>query len=344
MDDSLRIIAAFATGLAVTYLAVPLAERVAARTDFYDRPGGGYKEHRRSTPYLGGTTVVAGFLVASMVFSETLSGFRVPALCALVMLIVGTIDDRVGLGIAPRLASEVGVGAAVWAAGQGWQLGSFEILDLAVTVAWVVGLINAYNLMDNIDGATATVAGTSAIGIGSLALLENDPMLAVVCFSLAGSCAGFLPHNLARPSKMFLGDGGSMPIGFILAVAVMAVPQGSVGLPALAVALLSVGVPVLDMAAVIISRRRRGAGVFVGGRDHLTHRLFRYLDSERLVAGVLALSQGLLCLIAVLLVQGSNRVLIVGLSAVALGAAAAVFAAIEPIGSGLQRTRRSEAK
>lgn len=341
MDDSLRIIAAFTTGLAVTYLAVPLVERVAARTDFYDRPGG-YKEHHRPTPYLGGTTVVTGFLVASMIFSEALSGFRVPAACALILLVVGTIDDRVGLGITPRLASEVGVGVAAWAAGQGWQLGSFEMLDLAVTVAWVVGLINAYNLMDNLDGALATVAGTSAIGIGSLALLEGEPMLAVVCFSLAGSCAGFLPHNLARPSKMFLGDGGSMPIGFILALAIMVVPQDPVGLPALAVALLCVGVPVLDMAAVIVYRRRRGARVFVGGRDHLTHRLFRYLDSERLVAGVLVLGQGLLCLTAVLLCRSSNPVLILGLSTVALGAAASIFAAIEPIGSSLRRTRQSD--
>lgn len=287
--------------------------------------------------------VIFGFLVASAIFADVLADFRVPALCALVLLVVGTIDDRVNLGIGIRLIVEVGVAVAVWAAGQGWNLGGPEMLDLLVTIGWVVGLINAYNLMDNLDGATATVAGTSAAGIGAVAALLNDPMLAATCFALAGACLGFLPHNLARPSKMFLGDGGSMPIGFILAAAVMLIPMEHPGLPALAIGCLVVGVPVLDMAAVIVSRRRRGVGVFVGGRDHMTHRLFRYLDSERSVSGILALSQGFLCLVAVVLCQGSTGAFIVGISILALGVAAVGLAAIEPIGSGLQRVRQDDA-
>lgn len=333
--------AALATGLVVTCLAVPLAERLAARTDFYDRPGG-YKEHYRPTPYLGGMAVILGFLVAAFIFSDALADFRVPALCALILLVVGTIDDRVNLGIVPRLFVEVGVAVAVWATGHGWQLGSGEVLDLLVTVGWVVGLINAYNLMDNLDGAAATAAGTSAVGTGVVAALLADPMLASTCFALGGACVGFLPRNLARPSKIFLGDGGSMPAGFLLAAAVMALPQGHPGLPALAIACLLVGVPLLDMAAVIVSRRRRGVGVFTGGRDHLTHRLFRYLDSERSVAVILAVSQGFLCLVAMLLCQGSGSAATVIISMIALGATALGFASIEALGSGLERVRQDD--
>lgn len=342
MDDSVRILVAFAAGLVLTYLAVPLAARLAARTDFYDHPGG-YKEHHRPTPYLGGLTVISGFLIASLVFADQLADFRVPAICAVVLLVVGTIDDRINLGIAPRVILEVGVAVAVWAAGQGWQLGSYEFLDLFVTIAWVVGLINAYNLMDNLDGSTATVAGTSAVGVGLLAALLSDPMLAATCFALAGACLGFLRHNLASPSRMFLGDGGSMPIGFILAAAVMVVPYESPGLPALALGCLVAGIPLLDMGAVIVSRRRRGVGVFVGGRDHVTHRLFRYLDSERRVSSVLVISQGFLCLIALILCRGSSNVVVVGMSAAALVASALVLAAIEPIGSGFRRVRQKDA-
>ncbi len=341
MDESLRIIAAFTTALAVTYLAVPLAAKLAARTNFYDRPGG-YKEHHQPTPYLGGMVVIAGFLVASTIFADMLADFRVPAFCALVLLVVGTIDDRANLGIGIRLVVEAGVGVAVWAAGQGWQLGYGEMLDLLVTISWVVGLINAYNLMDNLDGATSTVAGTSAAGIGVLAAMLDAPMLAAICFALAGACAGFLPHNLARPSRMFLGDGGSMPIGFILAAAAMLIPHGYSGVSALALGSLVVGVALLDMGAVIVSRRRRGVGVFVGGRDHMTHRLFRYLNSERLVSGVLALSQGSLCFIAVVLCQGSSDVVIIGFAIAALGAGALGLAAIEPIGSSLRRVRQDD--
>jgi UDP-GlcNAc:undecaprenyl-phosphate GlcNAc-1-phosphate transferase len=251
----------------------------------------------------------------------------------LLIMVVGTFDDRVNLGITPRLVSEIGVAVAVWAAGQGWQLGSSEAVDLIVTVAWVVGLINAYNLMDNLDGATPTLAVISAVGVGVVAAVQGDPMLAAICFALAGACIGFLPHNLARPSKMFLGDGGSMPIGFTLAVAVMMVPQDPSGLPALAVGVLLVSVPLLDMAAVIVSRRRRGVEIFVGGRDHMTHRLFRFLNSERLVAVTLAWSQGLLCLVAVVLSQCTASFSIVGLSILVLSVAAVGSATIDPIGS-----------
>lgn len=341
MDEPLRIVAALATGFATVTLAVPVAERVAARTNFYDRPGG-YKEHGRPTPYLGGAAVVLGFIVAAVAFADSLADFRVPTICALILLAVGTIDDRVNLGIIPRLIVEIGVGVAVWAAGQGWETGSGGVLDLLLTVGWVVGVINAFNLMDNLDGAAATVAGTSAAGVGAVATLQGSPILVAICFALSGACAGFLPHNLARPSRIFLGDGGSMPIGFILAAAIMVLPQSHPGLPAFAIACLLVGVPLLDMAAVIVSRRRRGVGVFTGGRDHLTHRLYGYLGSERMVAAVLAASQGFFCLVAVLLSQGVSGAAIIATSTVVIGAAAIGFASIELIGSGLRRVRQDD--
>jgi len=332
VDEVTQLALVSATGFAITCLVVPGVAKVATATGFLDHPSG-YKEHQRPTPYLGGLAVVIGFLGSSLVFADALAEFRVPAICVLLLLIVGTVDDSVNLGIAPRLAVEIGVAVVVWTAGQGWQLGSSAALELIVTVGWVVGLINAYNLMDNLDGATPTVAATSGIGVGVLAAVQGDPMLAAICFALASACLGFLPHNLARPSKIFLGDGGSMPIGFILAVAVMMVPQNALGLPALAIGALLVGVPLLDMAAVIVSRRRRGVGVFVGGRDHMTHRLFLVLDSERLVAGTLAGGQGTLCVVAVILSQRSSGTMIVGLSILFLSIAVVGIAAIGPIGS-----------
>jgi UDP-GlcNAc:undecaprenyl-phosphate GlcNAc-1-phosphate transferase len=134
-----------------------------------------------------------------------------------------------------------------------------------------------------------------------------------------------------------------MPIGFILAAAVMVLPQDNPGLPALSLGCLVVGVPLLDMAVVIVSRRRRGVGVFVGGRDHMTHRIFRYLDSERSVSGVLAVSQGALCLVALVFSRTFGSTAIVGLSIVALGVATVGIAAIEPIASRLRRVSPGEA-
>ncbi len=340
MADGLRMAAAFAVALLGTWLAVPLAVRLASRTAFYDRPGG-YKEHRQPTPYLGGAAVIAGFLAAAAIFADGLSGLRLAALCALALLAVGTLDDRVNLGISARLAVEVGVAVALFASDEGWQVASADWVNLAITILWVVGLINAFNLMDNLDGAASTVAAVSAAGTGALALVESDAILAAVCLSLAGACAGFLPSNLARPSKIFLGDGGSMPIGFILAAATMALPHDASGGLAVAVSALLVGLPLLDTAMVVLSRLHRGVSPFRGGRDHMTHRLVKQLGSERHVAAALAVTQGIMCAAAIALHGSGSPTVVLGSETLMLIAVVAALASVEPLSRLGHRIRRA---
>jgi UDP-GlcNAc:undecaprenyl-phosphate GlcNAc-1-phosphate transferase len=204
---------------------------------------------------------------------------------------VGTVDDRYGLGPLTRMAIEVGVGAVLYAGGVGWTFFSSDALDFAFTVVFVVGVVNAYNLMDNMDGATATVAGVSAAVLGVLAA-QRSVALAAIAFALSGACLGFLRFNLASPARIFLGDGGSMPIGFVVAALIMAMPgTGHLGWAVVPVAVVLVGLPALDTTLVVVSRLRRGAGVFTGGRDHLTHRLRVKLGSARRIALVLGASQ-----------------------------------------------------
>jgi UDP-GlcNAc:undecaprenyl-phosphate GlcNAc-1-phosphate transferase len=171
-------------------------------------------------------------------------------------------------------------------------------VDLAVTLLWVVGLTNAFNLMDNMDGAAGTVGAVSAAGAGALATANGDPALGAIAFALAGACAGFLRFNLARPSRIFLGDAGSMPVGLVVAATIMASPEGSLGWAGLLALAPLAGLPIFDTTLVVISRSRRGLAVLSGARDHLTHRLLEPLGSARAVAAVLAAAQGLLCLLA----------------------------------------------
>jgi UDP-GlcNAc:undecaprenyl-phosphate GlcNAc-1-phosphate transferase len=291
-----RLAAAFAVGLLVTALTTAPVRRLAIRIDFFDRPIG-YKQHLRPTPYLGGAAVMAGFLVGAIALGSGLSRFAAATLCAIALFAVGTLDDRVGLGIAPRLGVQLAAGTALWLSGAGWELGS-GVTDLTLTLVWVIGVTNAFNLMDNLDGATATVGGVSAAGIGVLAVSAGDAALGAFAFALAGACTGFLPHNLARPSRIFLGDGGSASIGFLVAATVMMCPHASLGLTALLAFAPLAGLPIFDTTLVVISRYRRGAPILSGGRDHLTHRLFEWLRSERSVAIVLAVGQSLLVLLA----------------------------------------------
>jgi UDP-GlcNAc:undecaprenyl-phosphate GlcNAc-1-phosphate transferase len=154
------------------------------------------------------------------------------------------------------------------------------------------------------DGATGTVAAVSGATLGVLALAQGSAELAAIALALSGACLGFLPFNLASPSRIFLGDGGSMPIGFVVAAAIMAVPgTGDLGWAFVPVAVVLVGLPALDTTLVVVSRLRRRAGVFTGGRDHLTHRLRAKLGTPRRVAALLAASQAFFVGIGAVLVS-----------------------------------------
>ena len=220
MLDELRLALAFAVGSGAALIIVPAAIWIAWRTDFLDRPVG-YKKHARPTPCLGGPAVMLAFLPAALLLGGGASQFGVIVVCALGLSLVGAVDDRVGLGPLVRILAEIAAATALWSAGLAWDVSQSEMVNLAAAIFWVVGVVNAFNLMDNLDGAAGTVGGVSAAGAGALAAVEGDLLLAALAFSLSGACAGFLPFNLAQPARVFLGDGGSMPIGFVVAAVVM---------------------------------------------------------------------------------------------------------------------------
>jgi UDP-GlcNAc:undecaprenyl-phosphate GlcNAc-1-phosphate transferase len=303
LPDEARLIAAFFLALGAAFAATPAAIAVAGRTDFHDHPVG-YKGHSRPTPYLGGAAVLGGFLVAAALLGGEFARLSPIVGCTCALWALGTLDDRLGLGAWPRVTAECIAAMVLWATGLGWNVFPGGGADLALTVAWVVGLVNAFNLIDNMDGAAATIAAVTSVAVGGLAVLEGDVPLAILVFGLAGACLGFLPYNLASPARIFLGDGGSLPIGFVIAASLMAVPMApELGLEHVLAATLLVGVPVLDTTLVSVSRRRAGVSLWTGGRDHLTHRLQTRLGTARTVALSLGAIQAGLGAVAVSVVQ-----------------------------------------
>ena len=208
---------------------------------------------------------MAGFLPAAIALGGGASDFLVIVLGAVGLSAVGTVDDRVGLGPLFRVLAELAAAFALWNADLGWSVFHSEAANLILTLVWVVGLVNAFNLMDNVDGATGTIGMVCAAGAAGAALLDDNVLLAALALALSGACAGFLPYNLSGPSRVFLGDGGSMPIGFVAAAAVMAAPA-DVGVSATAVLVAAplVGLPILDTTLVTVSRIRRGVQVMTG--------------------------------------------------------------------------------
>ena len=338
MRPEVAVPGAAALAALVAYLATPIAIRVARATSFFDKPVG-YKGHKEATPYLGGAALIAGFLAAVAVFGGHLGGLWLIVGLAVGMWVLGTIDDRVNLPLMPRVVIEVGVGVVLWATGTGWSALNWAPADLALTVFWVFAVMNAFNLMDNMDGASATTGAVSALGAGALALVGGHTPLAVLCFAIAGACAGFLPHNLAGPARIFMGDGGSLPLGFLVASGVMAAAAAnSPGLSAVVVAGLLVAMVALDTSLVVFSRTRGGRGVFSGGRDHLTHRLAVRVGSQRRVALTLGVTQLLLCGITVS-VAAVNVLWILMVGSVAATGGVVAILLLEGIAFGRQKVR-----
>jgi UDP-GlcNAc:undecaprenyl-phosphate/decaprenyl-phosphate GlcNAc-1-phosphate transferase len=315
-----RVSFGFLLAATTAYVATPYAIALAKRLQFYDRPSG-YKGHREPTPYLGGAAVMGGFVLALIAFAGDWQK-TLPLLGGVALLwLVGTIDDRRPLSPALRGAIELALGVAVYRAGLGWDLHAGDGLDLALTCLWVLAVVNAFNLFDNMDGAAATMALVVAAGAALIGVVRGEVWLAAGAGALCGACLGFLPRNLSLPARIFLGDGGSMPLGFAVAVFVMvAAGTTTVAWRSLLVALLLVAVPALDTTLVIVSRRRRGVSVLTGGRDHLTHRTRRYLPSARAVALSLGIGQAALSVLAVLASRGGSALLVIAASAYVLAA------------------------
>jgi UDP-N-acetylmuramyl pentapeptide phosphotransferase/UDP-N-acetylglucosamine-1-phosphate transferase len=296
-----QLIVAFALALAGSFAVTPLAIAVAHRTGFRDEPGTGvsYKLHPHATPYLGGVAVVAGFLLGSVILTDDLARLWPLFAATLALMALGTIDDRVNLSANLRLILEFALASGLWALGFGWGIFDSAPLNLVATNIWVVGLANSFNLIDNMDGVATTLAGIVALATGVLAALGGDQSLAVLCICLSGACFGFLPYN-ARRARIFLGDGGSLPIGFMIAVAIMLLPtEPGLGWTHLLLAPVLAGLPLADTVLRMVWRRRAGVPFLQGGRDSLTHILHRRLGSTGQVAVSLGIVQAALAAVAI---------------------------------------------
>jgi UDP-GlcNAc:undecaprenyl-phosphate GlcNAc-1-phosphate transferase len=304
-----------------TYLLTPFAIQLAGKLSFFDLPAG-YKGHRQPTPYLGGTAIVVGLLIG-IAAGGLHHHYVLVVVCVVAVWLMGTIDDKVNLPILLRVAVEVAVGLTLALNGLGWQVFHVGALDDALTVLWVLGLMNAFNLMDNMDGAAATTAAASALGAAVIALLSNQRGGATLCLATAGACVGFLPRNLANPARIFMGDGGSLPLGLLVAAMAMnSVTQNYLGPKGVVVGALLVGLVIFDTTLVTISRSRAGASLFTGGRDHTTHRLAQVLGSPRRVALTLASVQVGLCGLTIGVAQAGTGWIVVS------GAVAFVFGSV----------------
>ncbi len=292
-EISIAFLAALTIGLALT----PLARMVALKSGFMDRPAG-RKKHMMSTPLLGGVAIYLAFtavMLGGMFLLDEgkASMISLPwdSLCILVvvsgglMTLVGLLDDIMNLkpGTKLLLHTLAVILAGIFFIVRGASLNVFlsergmAWLEVPLTVIWLVGITNSFNLLDHADGLASGTAVVAGILFTVINVVSGNYHVAFVSAALAGAALGFFPYN-SNPASIFMGDSGSNMLGFMLGmVAVLGVytPEGSLREIAIFSPVLILALPILDTAFVLMFRWKAGKPLFGADRNHLAHRLMR---------------------------------------------------------------------
>jgi UDP-GlcNAc:undecaprenyl-phosphate GlcNAc-1-phosphate transferase len=280
-----RWILEVAVATLLTLLCTIPLRLAAVRLGIMDRPGY-HKIHQQPVPYLGGVAVLIGVAVTMLLFDP--GSAPVVVLIGL-MAAIGLYDDIWYASVAFKVVGELGVATAAAALGFVWHITDSGPIDVAISLIWIVGLSNAYNLLDNMDGLASTVASAGLLGLAILA-----PSTAALALAGVGALVGFLVVNWP-PARMYLGDSGSLLVGFMVALATISAANTMEGLHSVVLAIGPAAVGLMDTSLVIVSRLMTGRPIQLGGRDHLSHRL-RILGWSRvqvLGAGLVATVWGL---------------------------------------------------
>jgi len=265
----------FATALVFAIGATPLARRIAVQTGMMDQPNA-RKVHTVPIPRLGGVAIYGAFMLGLILFADR---FYIPQLISIIVgatwvSFLGLWDDRVGLNAWIKLLGQVFAALLLILTGVTVDLIHQPIVDAAITLVWIVGITNAMNLLDNMDGLAGGVAAIAAGFFLLIALRNGQYLVGSLSAALFGAAIGFLIYNF-NPASIFMGDAGSLFLGFVLAAVGLKLrfitqPLAETWF----IPILVLGLPIFDTTLVFISRLRRGLNPLMHpGKDHISHRL-----------------------------------------------------------------------
>jgi UDP-GlcNAc:undecaprenyl-phosphate GlcNAc-1-phosphate transferase len=276
----------FVLALLLALYGVPLARRAALQFNIVDRPDGRLKHQPEPVPYFGGLAVYLAFLVSLALTLEFRQDVLGLVLGGTLMVMLGLIDDFGVLKPWPKLIGQLIAVLVLIRSGIRIEIAAFpEWLDLALTVFWMIGVINALNIIDVMDGLAGGVSVVACLWLFVVAVVNQDAMVAVMAAALAGSLLGFLRYNF-HPASIYLGDAGSLFVGLMLGALAMLGKYTAVNPAALLAPVLILGVPVFDTLFVMYVRWLRGIPAFLGSPDHFALRLRRWPLSVPQVAVV----------------------------------------------------------
>lgn len=263
-------------GMVFTLILVPFSIRIANRYGLVDEPfSAPHKTHSNTVPKAGGSAIFISILFITVLSGRLQSAEILAILFAgLIIFAFGFWDDAKGLSAGWKLTGQILAAAVlVWQGIQIRMFVSLPVLNIVITFVWIVGITNAFNLVDSMDSLAVGLAAIASVFFLFVTIDSNELDLAFISALILGSCIGMFFFN-ASPARTFLGDSGAQFLGFILATIAMAyTPQGFPQPSSWFVPILILSIPIFDTTLVVISRVRRGSPIYKAGQDHLYHRL-----------------------------------------------------------------------
>ena len=316
---------------AVSFASTPMVKALACKVGAIDVPKDNRRMHKVPIPRMGGLAIFLAFLLSVLVFADIDRQMQGILLGSIMIVILGVLDDIMALKALPKLFVQIAAaGVAVWHGctiqfvsnpnvfseatylNLGW-------LSIPITVLWIVGITNAVNLIDGLDGLACGVSTISAISMLVIALLVSESDVALVMAALVGACLGFMPYN-KNPAKMFMGDTGSTFLGYILATISIQGLFKYYAIVSFAVPFLILGLPMFDTLFAIIRRLAHGQNPMAPDRGHIHHRLIDMgLNQKQAVAALYVISS-ILGLSAVMLTSSGAIKAMLFLMALAVAA------------------------
>jgi len=275
----LLYIFSFLLSLILALLLTPVMRNMALKYSIIDKPISSVKTHKKPVPYLGGVAIWLSFVVILLLVrflthfqTGTLTNLRGLFFGGTVIMIVGLLDDIKGFNYRLKFFGQLAATLILMVFDIRIKFIDSYIVSFILTLFWVIGITNALNIIDIMDGLSSGVAVVACLGFFFVALPTEQIYVNFASCILAGACLGFLRYNWP-PAKIFMGDAGSLFVGFILAAVALGENYTTVNNLALFTPILILGVPIFDTLLVMAFRMQKGKSIFLGSKDHFALRL-----------------------------------------------------------------------
>ena len=322
MDSNylMQILEVFFIAAGVSFLMCPLSIKIAHKLDIIDRPRDDRRVHDRPIPRFGGMAIFLGTMVAWMIPAEINQNLKVAMLGGLLMYLLGVADDIKNLKPLVKFAGQTAIASLMYAMGirisfisdyfgenagaVGAHMDFSMGIAFIVTVFWIVGVTNAVNLMDGMDGLAAGSVAIMSLSLAYIAYIHGARLgswsVGLALVAVAGGCLGFLPFNF-YPAKTFMGDGGALFLGFMIAVLSVISPLKRATFVGAIVPMLTLAVPIFDTLVAMLRRIVRRESIMKADKEHLHHQLLAAGFGQRRSVLIMYGIVGIMGIVAVLI-------------------------------------------